>query len=300
MSSTHKTLNDFKTAEDLKANKNVIYLTEEITANALIALSHILDATISDILDRFKYVPKDSPFVRRKGMVTGKGVKVTVISQFWVIMLIRGGNAKRLVAGLDQTVKENVVSIFSALNISHARLGTKGLFTTWQVMASFFEVGMLIVAQSAEIRDKLFRIGNASSKTFAITVPIPAPIVTPGAFHALQHVDKVEVEVIARHVMAYNILVIYVKGILANLNVGDIKTLMLNSKNKEARKTQMSYLLLAATPNSQNFPIKDTKSLFDHLHLDFSQCLANKTILDWDFVGDPLKYVDEWVKVVTI
>lgn len=269
-------------------------IPEEFDKSFIQSVLSISDEQIANLIKEFQYVPKEAPAARRKAIVKTYKPRHQDIYNFWTIMLLRGGNAKRLLAGADPNMTTEITNLFNKLKIKHSAIRQPGgMFSTWQVMSSFFDYGIVLIARSPDIQMKMLQFKN-DKDSYAIDLPIPVFLTIPGAFHVIQHVDKDTVLRIALLVIAYNISVIYIKGLLAGKKQDKIFAEMTVPANSEARVRQLSFMTLASTSNNQNFNPEACLTLFNVLKVDMTK-VTNKYD-SWDFRDDPLKYIGDFVK----
>ena len=260
-------------------------------------ITKLVAENIITVLKDFEYKAKDAPAVRRKAMAATKLTHDEVM-KFWAIMLLRGGNKKRLLAGADNNIMEEIKVIMTRLRVKNTAIVNKeGLWSTWQVMSSFFDYGVMMVHKSETLRSKLFFFADQVGKTFKINIHgLPEYLVVPGAFHLLQGLDADFIDQAIRAVILYQNLVIYVKGVLAGKKSDSIITQMKLEKNVKTRISQYSFNKLATTPSEVNFKPLAIKKLNETLGFSVKDTkLPNLT--DWDFANDPLpqKFIDSFL-----
>jgi uncharacterized protein YeeX (DUF496 family) len=269
----------------------------ELTEATIAIINKLIGDNILNVLKDFEYKAKDAPAVRRKAMAASKLTHDEVM-KFWAIMLLRGGNKKRLLAGTDQSMMDEIKMIMTRMKVKNTAIVNKdGIWSTWQVMSSFFDYGVLMVVKSKELEKKLFFFADQLGRTFTINIPgLPSYMVVPGAFHLLQGLDPDIIDNVIRAVLLYQNLVIYVKGVLAGKKTESIITQMKLEKNAKTRMNQYSFNKLATTPSEVNFNPKAIKDLCTSIGLAVDQLKVPK-LSDWDFAADPLpdKFIDSFL-----
>jgi hypothetical protein len=257
----------------------------EMTQETIAAVMKYIANKIGDLLKDFEYTPKDAPYVRRKAMIKLKITHNDVMS-FWVMMLLRGGNKKRLLAGASEEQINEIRALVMKFKIKNtAIVNREGLFSTWQVMSSFFDYGVMLINQSDELKRKLCIFVSPMGDVYKIEMGISLFMVVPGAFHLMQGMDPVLIDNYIRHVILYQNLVIYVKGTLAGKSADVIRNLMSQERNRTNRKTQYSFNRLAATPSKVNFDGGAVAGLQKTLNFDGK---LKTDLKDWDFENQPL------------